>query len=88
MSKTLKVSSQTDTQKLAGAIHGVMKENDHTVTLQAIGAGAVNQAIKAIAVARKFAAPEGGDLKVIPCFTDIQLEDREVTSVQLIVVWR
>ena len=53
--------------------------------MQAIGAGAVNQAIKAIAIARGFVAPSGIDLVCIPAFVDLQIEGEERTAIKLIV---
>lgn len=53
--------------------------------MQAIGAGAINQAIKAVAIARGFVAPSGVDLVCIPAFTDIQIDGEERTAIKLIV---
>ena len=54
--ETLKVSSKSDPNRVAGALSNVLRDNDK-VEIQAIGAGALNQAVKAIAVARGFVAP-------------------------------
>ncbi|MEW5899452.1 MAG: stage V sporulation protein S [Bacillota bacterium] len=81
----LKVSSRTEPKKLAGAIYHALKENDGKVQLQAIGAGAVNQAVKGVAIARGLAAPEGAELKIVPSFTDA--EDNG-TAINLNVYWR
>ena len=56
-----------------------------TVEIQAIGAGALNQAIKAIAIARGFVAPSGKNLVCIPAFTDIVIDGEERTAIKLIV---
>ena len=53
--------------------------------IQAIGAGAINQAIKAIAIARGFVAPSGMDLICIPAFTDIIIDNEERTAIKLII---
>ncbi len=53
--------------------------------IQAIGAGALNQAVKAVAIARGFVAPSGVDLICIPAFTDIQIDGEERTAIKLIV---
>ena len=53
--------------------------------MQAIGAGALNQAIKAIAIARGFVAPSGVDLICIPAFTEVKIEDEERTGIKLAV---
>mgnify|MGYP003344435167 CR=1 FL=1 len=53
--------------------------------LQAVGAGAINQAVKAVAIARGFVAPAGVDLICIPAFTDIQINGEEKTALKIIV---
>jgi stage V sporulation protein S len=53
--------------------------------LLAIGAGAINQAVKAIAIARGFVAPSGMDLICIPAFTDIMIDGEERTAIKLII---
>ncbi len=81
---TLKVSSKSDPNKVAGALTNVFRDKG-TVEVQAIGAGALNQAIKAIAIARGFVAPSGKNLVCIPAFTDISIEGEERTAIKLIV---
>ena len=73
--ETLKVSSKSDSNRVAGALANVLREQS-SVEIQAIGAGALNQAIKAIAIARGFVAPSGKNLVCIPAFTDM-LERRQ-----------
>ena len=80
----LKVSSKSNPSKVAGAIANVFRQ-DGTVEIQTIGAGSLNQAIKAIAIARGFVAPSGKNLVVIPAFSDIIIEDQEKTAIKLIV---
>ena len=53
--------------------------------MQAVGAGALNQAVKAIAIARGFVAPHGIDLVCVPAFTDIEIDGEERTAIKLIV---
>lgn len=53
--------------------------------IQAVGAGALNQAVKAVAIARGFVAPSGVDLICIPAFTDIEIDGQERTAIKLIV---
>ena len=67
----LKVSAKSNPNSVAGALAGVLREKGGA-EIQAIGAGALNQAIKATAIARGFVAPSGIDLVCIPAFTDIQ----------------
>lgn len=84
----LRVSAKTDTRKLGAAIYHALKSNGGQVELQAVGAGAVNQAVKGIAAARGMAAPEGGDLKTIPVFADAEIENMPRTAMKFIVQWR
>lgn len=80
----LKISSKSNPNSVAGAITGLVKENKK-VEMQAIGAGALNQAIKAIAVARGFVAPMGINLICIPSFVEIQVEGEHRTGIKLLV---
>ncbi|HHZ12367.1 MAG: stage V sporulation protein S [Caldicoprobacterales bacterium] len=82
--EVLKVSSRSSPNSVAGALAGVLRERG-TAELQAIGAGALNQAIKAVAIARGFVAPGGLDLVCIPAFTDIIIDGEERTAMKLIV---
>ncbi|MEG0994912.1 MAG: stage V sporulation protein S [Bacilli bacterium] len=82
--ETLKVSSKSSPNSVAGAIANVFREHG-TVEIQAIGAGALNQAIKAVAIARGFVAPSGANLICIPAFTDITIDGIEKTAIKLIV---
>lgn len=82
--ETLKVSAHSKTKALAGALAAVVR-NDGVVELQAIGAGAVNQAIKAIAVARGYVAPNGINLIVIPSFVEVTINDEERTAIKFTV---
>ena len=82
--EVLKVSSKSVPNSVAGALAGVIREKGIT-EIQAIGAGAINQAIKAVAIARGFLAPSGVDLIVIPAFTDILIDGEERTAIKLIV---
>ncbi len=83
----LKVSSQSRTPAVAGAIAGVIRERGRA-EVQAIGAGAVNQAIKAVAVARGYLALEGYDIICIPAFADVTIADQERTAIRFIVEQR
>ncbi|HHV29700.1 stage V sporulation protein S [Acetivibrio mesophilus] len=80
----LKVSAKSNPNSIAGALAGFVRENG-TVEIQAIGAGALNQAIKAIAIARGFVAPSGIELICIPAFTDVVIDGVEKTAIKLIV---
>ena len=79
-----KVSAKSNPNSVAGALAGVMREKGGA-EIQAIGAGALNQAIKSVAIARGFVAPGGLDLVCVPAFTDIQIEGEERTAIKLIV---
>lgn len=80
----LKVSSKSKPNSVAGALANVFREKGK-VEIQAIGAGALNQAIKSIAIARGFVAPSGKDLVCIPAFSDISIDGEERTAIKLIV---
>lgn len=82
--ETLKVSTKSNPNSVAGAIANIIREKN-TLEIQAIGAGALNQAIKAIIVARGFTAPTGKNLICIPAFTDIVIDGEERTAIKLIV---
>ncbi len=82
--ETLKVSAHSKTKALAGAIAGVIR-TEGVVELQAIGAGAVNQAIKSIAIARGYVAPNGINLVFIPSFVDITIDGEERTAIKFTV---
>lgn len=80
----IKVSSQSRTSSVAGAIAGVVREH-HRADVQAIGAGAVNQAIKAVAIARGYLQEDGLDVVCIPEFTTVEIDDKERTAIRLVV---
>ncbi len=80
----LKVSTKSKPNSVAGALANAFRESD-LVELQAIGAGALNQAIKAIAIARGYVAPTGKDLVCVPAFSDILIEGEERTAIKLII---
>ena len=82
--EVLKISSKSNPNSVAGAIAGLVKENNYA-EMQAIGAGALNQAVKAVAIARGFVAPSGVDLVCVPAFAEVQVEGEERTGIKLIV---
>lgn len=80
----LKVSAKSNPNSVAGALAGVLREKGKA-EIQAIGAGALNQSVKAVAIARGFVAPSGIDLICVPAFADIQIEGQDRTAIKLIV---
>ena len=82
--EVLKVSTKSNPNSVAGALAAIIKEKN-VVEIQAVGAGAINQAVKAIAIARGFVAPSGKDIVCIPAFTDIVIDGEERTAIKLIV---
>lgn len=82
--EVLRVSSKSNPNSVAGALAGVLREKGGA-EIQVVGAGALNQAIKAIAIARGFVAPSGYDLICVPAFTDIQINGEERTAIRLLV---
>jgi len=82
--QVLKVSARSRSTAVAGAIAGVVREKGRA-EVQAIGAGAVNQAAKAVAIARTYLALDGIDAICIPTFADVVIADQERTALKLIV---
>ena len=82
--EVLKVSANSQPKSVAGALSAVLRENS-VAELQAVGAGAVNQAVKAIAITRGFVAPNGIDLVVVPAFVEISIDGEERTAIKFIV---
>ena len=82
--ETLKVSSKSNPNSVAGALANVFREKG-SVEIQAVGAGALNQAIKAVAIARGFVAPSGKNLVCIPAFQVIAIDGEGRTAIKLII---
>ena len=82
--ETLKVSSKSNPNSVAGALANVFR-SDGNVEIQAVGAGALIQAIKAVAIARGFLAPSGKNIVCVPAFTDISIDGEERTAIKLII---
>ena len=82
--EVLKVSSKSNPNSVAGALAGVLRQAG-AVEVQVVGAGALNQAIKAIAIARGFVAPSNLDLVCIPTFADILIDGQGRTAIRLAV---
>ena len=82
--EVLKVSGKSRPSSVAGAIAGVVRQAGR-VEIQAIGAGATNQAIKAIAIARGYLISSGIDIVCVPAFIDVQIDDEERTAIKLLV---
>lgn len=82
MVDTIKVSAKSRSTAVAGAIAGVIREAHH-VEVQAIGAGAVNQAVKAVAIARSYLEQDGLDIFCIPTFAEVDINGEERTAVRL-----
>ena len=79
----LKVSSRSVPNSVAGAISGVIRESG-AVEIQAVSAGAANQAIKSVAIARGYLAPIGIDLICIPAFANVTIDGEDRTAIKLI----
>ena len=84
MVEVLKVSSKSNPNSVAGALAGVLRQTG-AVEVQVVGAGALNQAIKAVAIARGFVAPSNIDLVCIPTFADIEIDGQSRTAIRLAV---
>jgi len=77
----IKVSARSRTAAVAGAIAGVMRDSQHA-EVQAIGAGAVNQAVKAIVIAKGYLAEEDIHISCVPSFVDVDIDDQERTAIR------
>lgn len=82
--EVLKVSTRSRPSAVAGAIAGVIREVGHA-EVQSIGAGATNQAIKAVAIARSYLQEEGVDIVCVPSFIDVAIDDEERTAIRLLI---
>lgn len=82
--ETIRVSSMSVPSKVAGALSAVLREKKH-VQVQVIGAAALNQAIKSIAILRGYMVPSGFEVKCTPSFYDIEINGETVTSIRLYV---
>lgn len=80
----IKVSADSRTAAVAGAIAGVIREHHHA-EVQAIGAGAVNQAIKALVLATGYLKQDGIDVACVPEFADVTIEDQVRTAIKLVI---
>jgi stage V sporulation protein S len=79
--EVLKVSANSQPKAVAGAIAAVLREQGG-VEVQAVGAGAVNQAVKSISIARGYVAPNGIDMICIPAFAKIEIDGEERTAIK------
>ncbi|MEA5079536.1 MAG: stage V sporulation protein S [Anaerolineaceae bacterium] len=80
----IKVKANSRTAAVAGAIAGVMREHKHA-DIQAIGAGAVNQAIKALVLAKGYLAEDGISVACVPEFVDVEIDGKVRTAIKLTV---
>ena len=82
--EVLKVSSTSQPKSVAGAIAAIVR-NENEVEIQTIGAGAVNQAVKSIAIARGYVAPNGIELVCVPAFSQLEVDGEMKTSIKFAV---
>ena len=80
----IKVSAHSRSTAVAGAIAGVIRDHSHA-EVQAIGASAVNQAIKAVAIARTYLTQDGIEIVCLPEFVEVDIDGQERTAVRLVV---
>jgi len=80
----LKVSSKSSPSSVAGAMAGVIRQHG-SVEVQVVGAGALNQAVKAVAIARGYLAPSGVDLVCVPSFVDVEIDGEGRTGIRLLI---
>jgi stage V sporulation protein S len=84
MMEQLKVSTKSNPNSVAGAMAGVLRQSG-AVEVQVVGAGALNQAIKAVAIARGYVASGGLDLVCVPSFADIEIDGERRTAIRLVI---
>lgn len=80
----LKISSKSNPNSVAGAVTAMFREKKK-IEMQAIGAGAINQSIKALAIARGFLAPSGINLVCVPAFVEVEVEGETRTGIKFII---
>ena len=80
----LRVAAGSNARSLAGCIAGVIREQGR-VEVQAVGAAAVNQTIKAVAIAREFLVLDGIDIVLIPAFTQVVIDEHEKSAIRFVV---
>ena len=80
----LRVAVSSNPKSVAGALAGVIRE-EGSAEMQAVGAGAINQAVKAIAISRGYIAPSGVNLVCVPGFVDIEIDGEERTAIKFVV---
>jgi len=83
--QSLRVSSASRPKAVAGAIAALIKESGGALEIQAVGAGAVNQAVKALAIARSYVGLEGYDLVMRPEFIEVSIEGDSRTALRLVI---
>lgn len=82
MIQQIKVASSSNVSAVAGAISNIMREQS-SLEVSTVGAGSLNQAIKALAIARGFLTPSGIDISVTPSFKEILIEGKQKTAIKL-----
>lgn len=80
----LKVSAKSNPSKVAGAIANIYREKKE-LEIQTIGAGSLNQAIKAVAIARGFLVPSGEDIVLVPAFNEVIINGENKTALKLLI---
>lgn len=81
----LKVSSKSNPNMVAGTLAGVINDGKDA-EIQSVGAGAVNQAVKAVAIARGFLQPTGVDIMCVPSFSEVEIDGEQRTAIKLTIV--
>ncbi|HEY9058982.1 MULTISPECIES: stage V sporulation protein S [Pseudobacteroides] len=82
--EVLKVSANSQPKSVAGALAAALRDRN-CAEIQAVGAGAVNQAVKAIAITRGFVAPNGIDLVAVPAFSEVSIDGEERTAIKFLI---
>ncbi|MFI3230450.1 MAG: stage V sporulation protein S [bacterium] len=85
--EVLKVSANSQPKSVAGAIAAISR-NNQKLEIETIGAAAVNQAVKSIAIARGYVAPNGIELVCVPAFSQLEVNDEIKTSIKFVIEQR
>lgn len=81
----LKVASKSDAKAVASALLAIFQKGEPQVEIHMIGAGAVNEAVKAVIIARGALVTQGKDIKIVPSFMDIEIDGVKKTGIRMIV---
>jgi stage V sporulation protein S len=83
--EVLKVASKSEAKSVASAILAIFQKGEQQIEMHMIGAGAVNEAVKAVIIARGALVTQGKDIKMAPSFIDIDIDGIKKTGIRMII---